>query len=256
MSVLFEIADRIATITINRPDKLNALDTATIAQLGVYIDDAERNSEVGAIILTGAGRAFAAGADIVELSTLSATAAQALSASGQRVFRRFETSRKPTIAAVNGFALGAGCEIAMCCHVRVAADTAKLGQPEVKLGLAPGYGGTQRLPRLVGKGRALQLLMTGETIDAAEALRIGLVNRVVLAAELTATSRALAAEMLKQGPLAIAACIESVDVGLEHGLAAGLAVEAQAFGVLASTDDAKEGTSAFIAKRPAAFKGR
>jgi len=256
MFVSVSVADRIATVSINRPDKLNALNVATIAELGDAIDDARRRDDVGAVILTGVGRAFAAGADIVELSSMSAIEARNLAARGQEIFRRYETSPKPTIAAVNGFALGAGCELAMSCHVRVAADVAKLGQPEVKLGLGPGYGGTQRLPRLIGRGRALQLLLTGEAIDANEAHRIGLVNRVVPAAELLDAARALAAEMLKQGPLALAACIEAVDVGLEHGLAAGLAFEAQVFGVLASTADMKEGTAAFVAKRPATFTGR
>jgi enoyl-CoA hydratase len=254
--VTLDISDRIATITINRPDKLNALNVATIMELGACIDECGTRDDVGAVVLTGAGRAFAAGADIVELAALSAVEAHALAARGQAVFRRFETSPNPTIAAVNGFALGAGCELAMSCHMRIAADSAKLGQPEVKLGLAPGYGGTQRLPRLVGRGRALQMLLSGEAIDAAEALRIGLVNRVVPPAELLQSARALAGDMLKLAPLAIAACIEAVDVGLESGLEAGLAVEARAFGVLASTSDVKEGTAAFLAKRAATFTGR
>jgi enoyl-CoA hydratase len=251
-----DIADRLAVMTINRPDKLNALNIATIAELDRCIAALIGNTDVGAIIVTGAGRAFAAGADVAEIAALSATEAHALATNGQRVFRRFETSPKPTIAAVNGFALGGGCELAMSCHVRVASDAAKLGQPEVKLGLAPGYGGTQRLPRLIGRGRALQLLLTGEIVDAAEAFRIGLVNRVVPAAELLSATRTLATEMLKQAPLGIAACIESVDVGLESGLEAGLAVEARAFGMLAATADMKEGTSAFLGKRPPAFRAQ
>jgi enoyl-CoA hydratase len=251
-----DLSDRIATVTLNRPEKLNALNVELIAELGRCINELRQREDVGAVILTGTGRAFAAGADIAELAALSAVDAHALSKRGQRVFGEFETSPKPTIAAINGFALGAGCELAMACHVRVAAETARLGQPEVKLGLTPGYGGTQRLPRLVGRGRALQLLLTGEAIDAAEALRIGLVNRVVPGPELLAAARAMAAEMLKQAPLALAACIEAVDVGLESGQAAGLAVEARAFGVLTATEDMKEGTAAFVAKRPATFKGR
>jgi enoyl-CoA hydratase len=250
------VADRIAVITIERPDKLNALDTTTISELGACIRELAAREDVGAIVLTGAGRAFVAGADIGELTSLDATSAHALAARGQGVFRLFETSPKPTIAAVNGFALGAGCELAMACHIRVASEAAKFGQPEVKLGLLPGYGGTQRLPRLVGRGRALELLMTGGTIDAAEALRIGLVNRVVPAATLLDAARALAGEMLRQAPLAVAACIEAVDVGCEHGLDAGLAVEARAFGVLSATADMKEGTAAFLAKRPAVFTAR
>src|SRR5215218_2222398 len=184
----FEVADRIATITVNRPDKLNALNDATIAELGMAIDEARTRQDVGGVILTGAGRAFVAGADISELVGQSPFVAKGRSRAGQEIFRRFETSPKPVIAAVNGFALGGGCELAMACHVRVASEHAKFGTPEVKLGVVPGYGGTQRLPRLVGKGRALQLLMTGEMIDAEEAYRIGLVNRVVPAAELIATA--------------------------------------------------------------------
>jgi enoyl-CoA hydratase len=251
-----EVSDRIALVAINRPDKLNALNTATIAELGACITDLGSRDDVGCVILTGAGRAFVAGADIAELSELGAVEAHALAVRGQRVFRMFEQSPKPTIAAVNGFALGAGCELAMSCHVRIAADTAKMGQPEVKLGLGPGYGGTQRLPRLVGRGRALQMLLTGEMIDAGEALRVGLVNKVVPAAELLAAARAMASEMLKQAPLALAACIEAVDVGIESGLDAGLALEARSFGVLAATRDVKEGTAAFLARRAAIFTGK
>src|ERR687896_395292 len=194
----FEVAERVATITVSRPDKLNALNDATIAELGRAIDDARERPDVGAVLLTGAGRAFVAGADISELVSQTAAGARALALAGQRVFRRFETSPKPTIAAVNGFALGGGCELAMSCHIRIASETAKLGQPEVKLGLTPGYGGTQRLPRLVGKGRALQMLLTGEVIDAQEALRIGLVNAVVPAGELLASGRRLLQTILAQ----------------------------------------------------------
>jgi enoyl-CoA hydratase len=250
------VDERIATITINRPDKLNALNVGTVGELDRCMAGLADRADVGAIVITGAGRAFAAGADIGELAALTPAGAQDFAERGQRVFRRFETSRKPTIAAVNGFALGGGCELAMSCHVRIAADTAKLGQPEVKLGLSPGYGGTQRLPRLVGRGRALELLLTGEAVTAAEAHRIGLVNVVVPAADLLTRSRAMAASMLQQAPRALAACIAAVDVGLEYGLEAGLAVEAAGFGVLASTADVKEGTSAFLAKRAPAFTGR
>jgi enoyl-CoA hydratase len=255
-SLQFAVAGRVATITINRPDKLNALSVATVGDLDRCIRDARANPDVGAIILTGAGRAFAAGADVGEIAAMNAVQMHALAVRGQEMVRQFETSPKPTIAAINGFALGGGCELAMGCHVRISADNAKLGQPEVKLGLAPGYGGTQRLARLVGRGRALQLLLTGEAIDANEAYRIGLVNRVVPGADLLAAARALADEMLKQAPLAQAACIEAVDVGLEHGLDAGLAMEARAFGGLGATDDMHEGTAAFVAKRAASFTGR
>ena len=251
----YDVADRVATITINRPDKLNALNDRVIAELGDAIDNARNDSNVGGVILTGAGRAFIAGADIAELEKHGAESAKALALRGQEVFRRFETSPKPTIAAVNGFALGGGCELAMSCHIRLASDAAKFGQPEVKLGLIPGYGGTQRLPRLIGKGRALQLLMTGEMIDAAEAYRIGLVNRVVPAADLIATATAMLQSILANGPLAVAQCIEVVDRGYDIALDDALALEANAFGSLAATDDKREGTRAFLEKRAASFKG-
>jgi len=250
------VADRVATITVNRPDKLNALNAATIRELGLAIDEARARDDVGGVILTGAGRAFVAGADIGELSALSATDAQALARRGQEVFARFESSPKPTIAAVNGFALGGGCELAMACHLRIASEAAKFGQPEVKLGLLPGYGGTQRLPRLVGKGRALQLLLTGDMIDAQEAYRIGLANAVVPAAELLQTAERMLRTMLAQGPRALALTVDAVHRGLDMSLDDGLALEAAAFGLLASTQDMKEGTSAFLEKRPAKFTGK
>jgi enoyl-CoA hydratase len=249
------VDDRIATLTVNRPDKLNALNDATIAELGDAIDEVRRRGDIGGLILTGAGRAFVAGADISELEPHGAVAAKALAQRGQDIFRRFETSPKPVVAAVNGFALGGGCELAMACHIRIAADGAKFGQPEVKLGLIPGYGGTQRLARLVGKGRALQLLLTGEMIDAAEAFRIGLVNRVVSQAELLGVAAAMLRQILANGPLAIAHCIEVVNRGLDVTLDEALALEATAFGLLAATDDKREGTRAFVEKRPAAFTG-
>ena len=252
----FDVADRVATITINRPDKLNALNATTIAELGNAIDEVRTRQDIGGIILTGAGRAFVAGADISELSTQSPFLAKGRARAGQDVFRRFETCPKPVIAAVNGFALGGGCELAMACHVRIASEHAKFGQPEVKLGLLPGYGGTQRLPRLVGKGRALQLLLTGEMIDAEEAYRIGLVNRVVHAAELLGTAQMMMKQMLANAPLALALCIEAVDRGTEMSLEAGLMLETNHFGLLASTEDMREGTRAFLEKRPAQFAGR
>ena len=252
----FDVADRIATITVNRPDKLNALNDAVMDELRTAIAEARRRPDVGAILLTGAGRAFVAGADISELVDQSAIEGKARAQRGQRVFRRFETSPKPTLAAVNGFALGGGCELAMACHMRIASDTAKFGQPEVKLGIVPGYGGSQRLPRLVGKGRALQLLLTGEMIDAAEALRIGLVNRVVPAAELITVARALLTTILAQGPLAVAHCIEAVDRGFDMGLDDAIALEASYFGMLSATRDKEEGMRAFLEKRPAKFTGK
>ncbi len=253
--LLVEVRDRIATLTVNRPDKLNALNAAVIGALGDAIADCRRRDDVAAVILTGAGRAFVAGADIAELNRATAVEARRISQFGQEVFQLFETSPKPTIAAVNGFALGGGCELAMACHLRLASDAAKFGQPEARLGLGPGYGGTQRLPRLVGRGRALELLLSAEMIGAAEAHRIGLVNRVVPGAELLDAARALAATMAAQAPLALGAIIEAVNVGYEHGLAAGLVVEAQQFGVLTASNDMREGTTAFLEKRPAVFTG-
>ena len=252
----FQVADRIATITVNRPDKLNALNDALMRELGLAIDEARDRSDVGAVLLTGAGRAFVAGADIAELAAQNATEGKARAERGQRVFRKFEQSPKPTLAAVNGFALGGGCELAMACHIRLASDAARFGQPEVKLGIVPGYGATQRLPRLVGKGRALQLLLTGEMIDAAEAHRIGLVNRVVPAAELIGAARAMLAGILAQAPLAVAHCIEAVDRGHELPLDDAIALEASYFGLLSATADKAEGMRAFLEKRAAQFTGQ
>lgn len=251
----FHVADRIATITVNRPDKLNALNDALMFELAQAIGEARERADVGAVLLTGGGRAFVAGADISELVGQSAIDGKARAERGQRTFRLFETSPKPTLAAVNGFALGGGCELAMACHIRVASDKAKFGQPEVKLGIVPGYGGSQRLPRLVGKGRALELLLTGDIIDAAEAHRIGLVNRVVPAEELLPASRALLVKMLEQGPLAIAHCIEAVDRGLDMTLDDAIALEASYFGLLSATSDKVEGMQAFLEKRAARFTG-
>ena len=255
-TLTFGVADRIATITVNRPDKLNALNDATIAELGTAIDEARSRDDVGGVILTGAGRAFVAGADIKGLTVGNTVALKAQAQRGQDVFRRYETSPKPVIAAINGFALGGGCELAMACHVRIASDAAKFGQPEVKLGLVPGYGGTQRLPRLVGKGRALQLLLTGEMIDAAEAYRIGLVNRVVPADQLIATATEMMKAMLANGPLALAGCIETVNRGLDLTLDEALTLEATWFGLLGATHDMAEGTRAFVEKRTANFTGK
>ncbi|HET9424539.1 MAG TPA: enoyl-CoA hydratase-related protein [Gemmatimonadaceae bacterium] len=249
------VADRIATVTVNRPDKLNALNVAVFDDLSLLIDELRDRADVGGVIVTGAGRAFVAGADIAELEPHGALAAKALARRGQLVFNRLESLPKPVIAAVNGFALGGGCELAMACHLRIAGDGAKFGQPEVKLGLIPGYGGTQRLPRLVGKGRALQLLMTGEIIDAAEALRIGLVNKVVPAADLMKTATEMMRGMLANAPLALAGCIEMVNRGYDVSMGDALAMEATAFGLLAATEDKREGTRAFLEKRPATFKG-
>jgi enoyl-CoA hydratase len=251
-----DVADRIATLTVNRPDKLNALNDATIAELGHAIDQIRVDDSIGGAILTGAGRAFVAGADISELSNQTPVLAKGRARAGQDVFRRIETCPKPVIAAVNGFALGGGCELAMACHIRIASDVAKFGQPESKLGLLPGYGGTQRLPRLVGKGRATQLLLTGEMIDAAEAYRIGLVNKIVSGADLLTEARNMMKTILANSPLAVALCIEAIDRGLEMSLEEGLILEANHFGLLAATDDMREGTRAFLEKRTPAFKGK
>src|SRR4051812_48461790 len=254
-TLAYDVTDRIATIAVNRPDKLNALNARVIMELGLAIDAARESDEVGAIILTGMGRAFIAGADISELEHHNAIAMKRVSQLGSEVFRRFETSPKPTIAAVNGFCLGGGCEIAMACHLRIASETAKFGQPETKLGLLPGYGGTQRLPRLVGKGRALQLLMTSEIIDAQEAYRIGLANKVVPADQLIETTRSMLKTIMANGPLAVAACIEAVNAGYDLPLDEAMTLEATMFGLLAATDDKREGTRAFLEKRPAKFTG-
>lgn len=252
----FDVADRIATITVNRPDKLNALNDALMTELGSAIDEAIESDDVGGVLLTGAGRAFVAGADISEMVNEDALSMKARAELGQRTFRRFETAPKPTIAAVNGFALGGGCELAMACHIRIASEAAKFGQPEVKLGIVPGYGGTQRLPRLVGKGRALQLLLTGDMIDAAEAYRIGLVNRIVPATELLDAARAMLRGIIAQGPLAVAHCIEAVDRGLDMPLDDAIALEASYFGLLSASTDKAEGMRAFLEKRAPAFTGR
>lgn len=250
------VDDRVATLTVNRPDKLNALNAATIGELDRAIDELRSRNDVGGIIVTGAQRAFVAGADITELARQSPADGRLRAERGQTVFSKFETSPKPVIAAVNGFALGGGCELAMACHVRIASEAAKFGQPEVKLGLIPGYGGTQRLPRLVGRGRAMQLLLTGELIDAQEAFRIGLVNRVVAADELLPAAIAMLRLMLANGPLALAKVIAAVNEGAALPLSDALALEAAAFAELAGTADMKEGTAAFLEKRPPQFAGR
>lgn len=255
-TLLVAIADGIGTITVNRPDKLNALNAATIEELDRAIGALADDAAVRGIILTGAGRAFVAGADIGELAALDASGARALSLRGQAVFARFEASPKPVIAAVNGFALGGGCELAMACHVRLASEAARFGQPEVKLGLIPGYGGTQRLPRLVGPGMAAQLLLTGEIIDAAEAARIGLVNRVVAADALLATAEALVRQMVANAPLALAQILDGLRHTADAPAGDDFAAEAAAFGRLAGTADAREGTAAFLEKRAPRFTGQ
>lgn len=247
----------VALVSINRPDKLNALSGAVVVELEDAFADIARQSAIRALILTGAGeKAFVAGADIAELSQLTAFEARQLALRGQRAFRMLETMPKPSVAAVNGYALGGGLELAMACTVRFAAENAKVGQPEVKLGIIPGYGATQRLPRLVGRGRALELLLSGETISAAEAHRIGLVNAVVPQAELLSHSRAWLDKVLANAPLALGLVMEAVDTGLNAGLEEGLRFEAAAFGMSAATEDRHEGTRAFLEKRRAVFSGK
>lgn len=246
----------VLTLTVNRPAKLNALNAATIAELGAAAQQAQADPAVRAILLTGSGeKAFVAGADIAELAALTPVQAAGASAYGQQVFARFERSPKPVVAAVNGFALGGGCELAMACHLRVAADTARFGLPEVSLGLLPGYGGTQRLPQLVGKAKALELMLTADMIKADEALRLGLANHVVPQAELLGFCRQLLAKMLSKGPVALGLVIESVNAGYAPGQD-GYVAEAEAFGRAFQTDDFKEGTQAFVEKRPAVFQGK
>ncbi len=255
--VLTELADRILTVTVHRPEKLNALNDEVIEELRRVFHEAKANAEVGALIITGSGeKAFVAGADISGFPSLTPVAARDFARKGQAVLDLLETMGKPSIAAVNGFALGGGCELAMACSIRVAATNARFGQPEVALGLIPGYAGTQRLPRLVGKGPALELILTGDPIPADEALRIGLVNRVVEPAELIPTCRALASKILARAPLAVRYALEAVNRGLDLPFAEGEVHEAALFGLCVATDDMREGVAAFLGKRPARFAGR
>src|ERR1700704_4055689 len=256
-TLLFDIRDGIAFVTINRPDKLNALNDQVILELGNAADRIATEPEIKGAILTGAGpKSFVAGADIGDLSRQGPFDGKARAQRGQAVLRRLETCGKPVIAAVNGFALGGGCELAMACHIRIASEHAKFGQPEVKLGLLPGGGGTQRLPRLVGKGRALQLILTGETISAQEAYRIGLVNEVVAAAGLIDRAETILKQIMANAPIAVKFSLEAANRGLETSQSEGLALEASYFGICATTEDKKEGTSAFLEKRAPQFHGR
>jgi enoyl-CoA hydratase len=255
-TLLFELHDAIAVVTVNRPEKLNALNAVVIAELGEVAERIRTDPAIRGMILTGAGpKAFVAGADIGEIAAQGPVDGKARALEGQRVFRNLERCGKPVIAAVNGFALGGGCELAMACHLRVASEQARFGQPEVTLGIGPGYGGTVRLPRLVGKGRALELLLTGQMIDAQEAYRIGLVNRVVPADRLLSESEQILRSILENGPLAVRACLEAVDTGLDVGVDQALLLEATLFGLLSGTADMREGTAAFVAKRKPSFKG-
>jgi enoyl-CoA hydratase len=255
--VLVEKKDRIAYVTLNRPEVLNALNAAVMAELDCVLEGIAGDADVSAVILTGAGeKAFAAGADISEINRKDALTGVAMAVNGQRILRRFETMGKPSVAAVNGFALGGGCEIAMACTIRIASDKARFGQPEVNLGVIPGYAGTQRLCRIVGRGVAMELILTGRIIDAAEALRIGLVTQVVPPAELLPTAEKIAKTLLAKGPLAIRAAMDVVNRGHDLDFDDACALEAQMFGVLCATEDMKEGTKAFLEKRQASFKGK
>ena len=249
--------DGIRTIAINRPDKLNALNSATLDALHAAFDDAAEDADVRVVVLTGSGeKAFVAGADISEMNGLSPVEGRDFSLRGQRMMRRVEKMPKPVIAAINGFALGGGLELAMCCHLRIAADTARLGQPEINLGLVPGFGGSQRLLRLAGRAATLELCLTGEPIDAERAHQLGIVNRVVPAAELQAETAKLAGKLAKAAPLALRAMIDCVNIGGECGIEEGLEYESAQFGLVFSTEDMREGTRAFLEKRKPEFKGR
>lgn len=257
-TLLYEIeADGIAVVTVNRPDKLNALNATVIGELAEVAKQIGDDPAVRGVIITGAGsKAFVAGADIGELLEVDERSGEGLSERGNRAFLTIEQLLKPVVAAVNGFALGGGCELAMACHIRFAAPNARFGQPEVKLGLIPGYGGTVRLPRLIGRGRALELLMTGGMIDAEEAHRIGLVNRVVPADQLLEESRKLLRTIAEQSPTAVRAVLETVDTTVDMEMEEALSYESRQFGWQCRTADKAEGTAAFLAKRPAVFPGQ
>jgi enoyl-CoA hydratase len=256
-NLLIERDAAVAVITINRPKVLNALNSATLDDLRHAVLELKRDETIRAIVITGSGdKSFVAGADINELAVQSPTSARDHALAGQHVFDVLENLGKPVIAAVNGYALGGGCELAMACTLRIAADTAKFGQPEINLGLLPGYGGTQRLARLVGKGKAMELILIGSPISAIEAERIGLVNRVVPAAELMAEVRRMAGALAAQAPIAAAYVIHAINDGLEMSFAQGCAYEATLFGLAAATDDMREGTRAFLEKRKPAFHGK
>ena len=256
-NILYEKQDGIAKITFNRPKVLNALNRKTVEELQNALIDARGDASVRVLILTGAGeKAFVAGADIGELSQQTPVNGKDFSLFGQGVFHLLETMGKPSICAINGFALGGGCELALTCSIRIASKSARLGQPEVKLGILPGYGGSQRLTRLCGKGMAHELCLTGEMISAEEALRIGLVNHIYEPAELLPAAEAMAKKIIGNGPLAVKFTMEAIERGVEMPLEEGLFLEATLFGVACATEDMREGTTAFLEKRPAVFQGK
>jgi len=256
-NLLYEKRNGIGYVAVNRPEKLNALNRKTMDELHDCFQEIERDDEVRAVILTGAGeKAFVGGADINELAVQTPVEGKELSRRGQKILDLIEQLGKPVIAAVNGYALGGGCELALACTIRIASENARLGQPEVKLGLIPGYAGTQRLPRLVGRGRALEMVLSGEPVSAAEAYRIGLVNQVVPAQDLMATAEKLAQKILANAPLAVKFALEAVNHGLEMTQAEGQFLEANLFGLCCTTADMQEGTRAFLEKRLARFTGK
>jgi enoyl-CoA hydratase len=256
-NILLEKKNSIAYVTVNRPKVLNALNMATMEELRAAFTDIKEDTSVRVAILTGSGeKAFVAGADISELARHGAVSAKEYTHRGQSVLDSIENLGKPAIACINGFALGGGCELALACTLRLASETAKLGQPEVKLGIIPGYGGSQRLPRLVGKGIAMQLILAGEMISAQEAHRIGLVNEVTAPGDLIPRAEAIARKIIANAPLAVQYAIEAVNRGLEMTQAEGLYLEAALFGLCCATEDKTEGTTAFLEKRPAQFKGK
>jgi enoyl-CoA hydratase len=256
-NLLYEVKDGIAFVTINRPKVHNALDQLTMGELVAAFESAVSDDQVRVVILTGSGeKAFVAGADINEFASLSPVDGREYALAGQEVLNFIEHLGKPVIAAVNGYALGGGCELAMACTLRVASDNAVFGQPEGGLGLIPGYGGSQRLPRLVGKGRALEILLSGEPVSAESALAMGLVNRVVSGSELLSTAEALARKIMVNAPLAVGYCLEAVHRGMEMSLTEGQFLEATMFGMCFSTEDVEEGTEAFLEKREPNFKGK
>ncbi len=256
-NLVFEVKDRIARITFNRPNVLNALNFKTLQELSDCLDRARNDEETRVLILTGAGeKAFVAGADINELARQTPLEGQETALQGQQIFHKLETLGKPSIAAINGFALGGGCELALSCTMRIASRKARLGQPEVKLGILPGYGGSQRLPRLCGKGMAHELILTGEMVTAEEAYRIGLVNHVTEPEELLPTAEAIARKIIANAPLAVKFAMEAIERGMEMPQEEGLFLEATFFSLCCATDDMREGTRAFLEKRPAKFQGR
>jgi enoyl-CoA hydratase/carnithine racemase len=256
-TVLYQKREGIAYVTVNRPEKLNALNQAVMTELRLCFEATEKDDEVRAVILTGAGeKAFVAGADINELAVQTPVQGRETSLAGQRLLNSIENLGKPVIAAVNGYAFGGGCELALACTLRVASENARFAQPEVKLGIIPGYAGSQRLPRLVGKGRALEMILSGEPVSAQEAYRIGLVNQVVAAKDLMSSAETLARKIMANGPSAVRLALEAVNHGMEMTQREGESLEATLFGLSCATADMKEGTRAFLEKRPAKFTGK